>query len=70
MSGTTHADPMKTKTGKTRLGPLSLKQLYDLLKSTSKAKEKGKIQTRIREMEKRGHKLPQETVAETATETV
>jgi hypothetical protein len=63
-------DPMKTKTGKTRLGPLNIKQLHDLLEKTSKAKEKGKIQTRIRTLEKRGHKLPQIPVAETAPETV
>jgi hypothetical protein len=47
------ADPMKTKTGKTRLGPLNLAQLKDLLEKTSKAKEKGKIQNRIRELELR-----------------
>ncbi len=70
MSGTTHADPMKTKTGKTRLGPLNLKQLYDMLETSSRAKDKGKIRNRIRELEKRGHKLPAEPVAETAAETV
>jgi hypothetical protein len=59
-----HADPMKTKTGKTRLGPLNIRQLYDLLNKETRAKNKGKIQNRIREMEKRGHRLPQETVAE------
>jgi hypothetical protein len=57
---------MKTKTGKTRLGPLNIVQLYDLLNKENRAKNKGKIQNRIREMEKRGHRLPQETVAETA----
>jgi hypothetical protein len=60
-----HADPFKTKTGKTRLGPLNIRQLYDLLNKETRAKNKGKIQNRIREMEKRGHRLPQETVAET-----
>ena len=60
-----HADSMKTKTGKTRLGPLNIVQLYDLLNKETRAKNKGKIQNRIREMEKRGHQLPQETVAET-----
>jgi hypothetical protein len=39
-----HADPMKTKTGKTRLGPLNLKQLTEMLAKESKAKNKGKIQ--------------------------
>jgi hypothetical protein len=57
---------MKTKTGKTRLGPLSIGQLHDLLNKETRAKNKGKIQNRIREMEKRGHRLPPETVAETA----
>lgn len=65
-----NADPMKTKTGKTRLGPLSLKQLYEMLSKETKPKNKGKIQSRIRTLEKRGLKLPQETVAETAAETV
>jgi hypothetical protein len=70
MSKTTHADPLKTKTGKTRLGPLNIKQLYSMLEKETRAKNKGKIQTRICEMEKRGHKLSQEPVAESITETV
>jgi hypothetical protein len=65
-----HADPMKTKTGKQRLGPLNIKQLYELLEKESKAKNKGKIRSRIRILEKRGQVLPQEPVAETAPETV
>jgi len=44
---------MLTKTGKTRLGPLSLAQLKDLLEKTSRAKDKGKIMNRIRELESR-----------------
>jgi len=42
------ADPMKTKTGKTRLGPLGLKQLEELLSKTSRPKDKAKIQNHIR----------------------
>jgi hypothetical protein len=42
------ANPMLTKTGKTRLGPLSLKQLAEMLEKSSKPKEKNKIETRIR----------------------
>jgi hypothetical protein len=64
------ADSMKTKTGKQRLGPLSLKQLYDLLDKESKAKNKGKIRNRISTLEKRGMKLPVEPIAESVTETV
>ena len=41
------ADPMKTKTGKTRLGPLGLAQLIKLLDSVSKPKEKAKIRKTI-----------------------
>ncbi len=48
-----HADPMKTKTGKTRLGPLNLNQLKEMLEKTSKNKEKSKIQSRIRILEAR-----------------
>jgi len=42
------ANPMLTKTGKIRLGPLSLKQLAEMLEKSSKPKEKNKIETRIR----------------------
>ena len=70
MANVQHADPMKTKTGKTRLGPLNLKQLTEMLAKESKAKNKSKIQNRIRALEKMGFKLPQEPVAEPAPETV
>ena len=49
---TNHADPMKTKTGKTRLGPLSLTQLKDMLEKSTRAKDKSKIVNRIRALEK------------------
>ncbi len=41
-----HKDPMKTKTGKTKLGPLNLEQLNKLLE-TCRKKDKTKIQKRI-----------------------
>jgi hypothetical protein len=41
-----HADPLKTKTGKTRLGPLSIDKLQEMLK-TAKPKHRSKIQSRI-----------------------
>jgi hypothetical protein len=57
-------NPMTTKTGKARLGPLSVKQLQDLLTKTQKKKEQSKIQRRIVELTKRpGYKAP-EVVAE------
>lgn len=65
-----HADPMKTKTGKTRLGPLNIQQLHDLLNKETRAKNKGKIEKRIRALEKMGFKLPQEPVAEPVAEAV
>lgn len=37
-------DSMLTKTGKARLGPLNAAQLTKLLESSTKPKEKGKIQ--------------------------
>jgi hypothetical protein len=36
-------DPMLTKTGKPRLGPLNLAQLNKLLEGSNKPKEKSKI---------------------------
>jgi hypothetical protein len=47
------ADSMKTKTGKTRLGPLNLAQLKEMLEKTSRARDKGKIQSRIKILESR-----------------
>jgi DNA-binding transcriptional regulator WhiA len=41
-----------TKTGKVRLGPLSLTQLKDMLEKSSRPKDKAKIQNRIRKLEK------------------
>lgn len=38
------SNPMLTKTGKTRLGPLNLAQLTKLLETSTKPKEKDKIQ--------------------------
>ena len=70
MANVQRRDPMKTKTGKTRLGPLNIKQLNEMLAKESKAKNKSKIQNRIRALEKIGFKLPQEAVAETVSETV
>lgn len=40
------------KTGKTRLGPLNLNQLNDLLTKTSKPKERARIRNRIAILEK------------------
>lgn len=46
-------NPMLTKTGKQRLGPLSLAQLKEMLEKTGKPKHKAKIQNRIRTLESR-----------------
>ena len=70
MANIKHADPMKTRTGKQRLGPLNIKQLTEMLAKESKAKNKPKIQNRIRALEKMGFKLPQEPVAESVPEAV
>ena len=64
MANVKHADPMKTKTGKTRLGPLNLKQLTEMLAKESKAKHKSKIQNRIRALQKMGFNLPQEPLTD------
>ena len=44
-------DPMKTKAGKPRLGPLNLEQLNKLME-TARPKERAKIQNRIRALAK------------------
>lgn len=47
-----HADPMKTRTGKPRLGPLNITQLQELLSKTVKPKIKSQIQRKIQSLEK------------------
>jgi hypothetical protein len=58
-----NADPMKTKTGKTRLGPLSLKQLTEMAK-TCRKKERSKIDNRIKYLKKKGFNLEENTETE------
>jgi hypothetical protein len=47
------ANPMQTRTGKPRLGPLNLTQLQTLLEKSSKPKDKAKIRSRITIVEAR-----------------
>ena len=49
------ANPALTKTGKVKLGPLSLAQLKELLEKSSKPKDKTKIRNRIKIVEKQLH---------------
>jgi hypothetical protein len=44
------SNPMLTKTGKTRLGPLNLAQLTKLLETSTKPKEKDKIQRALNKL--------------------
>ena len=48
-----HANPMQTRNGKSRLGPLNLEQLKTMLEKSSKPKDKAKINSRIRTLESR-----------------
>jgi hypothetical protein len=49
------ANPALTKTGKTKLRPLNLAQLKELLEKSSKPKDKAKIQNRIKILENQLH---------------
>jgi hypothetical protein len=64
-----HADPMKTKTGKTRLKPLNYKQLEDML-SKVQPKHRQKIQNRMRILAKKIGYVPTETTTESLTDAV
>jgi hypothetical protein len=46
------ADPMKTKNGHARLGPLNITQLHKLLENTQRVKVKAKIAREIVRKEK------------------
>ena len=50
---TKKASPMLTRNGKTRLGPLNMKQLQEMLEKSSKPKDKAKINSRINELKRR-----------------
>jgi hypothetical protein len=59
-----HADSFKTRTGKTRLGPLTVSKLSDMLK-TARKKDLSKIQNRINFLvNKKGFRLPDTETAE------
>ena len=60
-----HADPLKTKTGKTRLKPLNYKQLEDML-SKAQPKHRQKIQNRMRILAKKIGYVPAEPLTDTA----
>jgi hypothetical protein len=47
------ANPMLTRNGKTRLGPLNLTQLKTMLEKASRPKDKAKILSRVRILEAR-----------------
>lgn len=65
------ADPNKTKTGKIRLGPLTISQLETMLEKSSKPKEKSKIVNRLVVLKKRpGYVKPVEAIVEEILETV
>lgn len=62
------SDPMRTKNGKERLGPLNISQLEKLL-STARKKTAPKIQRRIAVLKSRPtYKAPLVAVAEEVTE--
>jgi hypothetical protein len=63
-----HADPLKTKTGKTRLKPLNYRQLEDML-SKSQPKHRQKIQNRMRILAKKIGYVTSEKVEESVAET-
>jgi hypothetical protein len=54
-------DPMKTKSGKIRLGPLNIKQLNEML-GTCRPKHKMKIQRRIQTLIKYGYTVKEVVV--------
>ena len=59
MANQSNNDPMKYKTGKVRLGPLTMAQLVDMLAKASRPKDRAKITNRINILKKRpGYKEP------------
>ena len=50
MKGIKSKDPMKTRNGRTRLGPLSIAQLEELFSKTAQPKIKHKISNRLAQL--------------------
>lgn len=51
-------DPLRTRSGKTRLGPLnSVSQIQELIESATSKKEKHRLQTRLVQVQKRGEQI-------------
>lgn len=47
------ANPMLTRNGKTRLGPLTIAQLKDLADKAQRGRDRAKYENRIRVLEKK-----------------
>ena len=61
------ADPIITKNGRPRLGPLNYSQLAVMLERSSRPKERAKIQRRMDTLTQRGQ-VPKPAVVETTEE--
>jgi hypothetical protein len=48
------SNPLRTRTGKLRLGPMSAKQLIQEIEKTNKPKMKHRYRTRLAQLQKRG----------------
>jgi hypothetical protein len=48
------SNPLRTRTGKLRLGPMSVKQLNEEIEKTSSPKMKHRYRTRLAQLQKRG----------------
>jgi hypothetical protein len=48
------SNPLRTRTGKLRLGPMSVKQLNEEIEKTNKPKMKHRYCTRLTQLQKRG----------------
>jgi len=64
------ADPNKTKTGKTRLGPLNYRQLVNMLEKTNRPKDKAKIRNAMAIRLKHNPGLATAVAVETPAESI
>lgn len=56
MKGIKHKDPMKTRNGRTRLGPLNITQLEELIEKSSQPKDKDRYRTKLAQLVARKNK--------------
>lgn len=67
MKGIKNRDPMKTRNGRNRLGPLSIAQLEDLIEKSSQSRDRDRYRSRLAQMISRKNKQKLKSTVDTGS---